>query len=125
MYKYVLVFILIVGICKSTFSQIGLGRFKSNNSDNGLNINYSSPREYEIADIQVQGVEFLDNNALISLSGLRVGDKIKIPGDEISNAIEKLWKQGIIGNVSVNIDKVEGDKVWLIINLTERPRLTK
>ncbi|MEQ8554221.1 MAG: POTRA domain-containing protein [Cyclobacteriaceae bacterium] len=124
MYKYILVFILVVGISKISYGQIGFGRFKSN-TDNGLNINYSSPREYEIADIQVQGVEFLDNNALISLSGLRVGDKIKIPGDEISGAIKKLWKQGIIGNVSISIDKVEGDKVWLVILLMERPRLSK
>lgn len=103
--------------------QIVFGKNKQS-SDNGLSINYSSPREYEIADIQVEGVEFLDNNALISLSGLRVGDKVKIPGDNISTAIEKLWKQGIIGNIEIVANKIEGDKIWLTIKLTERPRLT-
>ena len=48
------------------------------------------------------GIEFLDNNALISLSGLKVGDKIEIPGDDISDAIKKLWKQGIIGNIGIS-----------------------
>lgn len=98
---------------------------KTKNGGGGISINYSSPKEYEIADIEVRGVQFLDNNALISLSGLRVGDKIKVPGDEITTAIKKLWNQGIIGNVSIYASKVEGDKIWLVIELTERPRLTK
>lgn len=88
-------------------------------------INYSSPKEYEIAGIEVQGVEFLDNNALISLSGLKVGDKIKIPGDEISTAITKLWKQGIIGDINIKASKIEGSQIYLTIELTERPRLTR
>lgn len=96
---------------------------KSNNG--GPSINYSSPKEYEIAGIEVQGVEFLDNNALISLSGLKVGDKIKIPGDEISTAITKLWKQGIIGDINIKASKIEGGQIYLMIELTERPRLTR
>ncbi len=122
MQKYLL--ILAVLISYGVDGQIRFGQ-KSSPASDGVAINYSSPREYEIADIRVQGVQFLDNNALISLSGLRVGDKIKIPGDEISAAIKKLWKQGIIGNVSIEAEKIEGDKIWLIITLSERPRLTK
>ena len=117
-----LVFSLVVG--SQLFGQINFGRGNSNQSnDQGLSINYSNPKEYEIADIEVKGVKFLDNNALISISGLKVGDKIKIPGDDISFAIKKLWKQGIIGNVNVFATKVEGDKIWLTIELSERPRL--
>lgn len=120
----VLIIVLFVGF--QALSQIGLNkRYSTATQDQGLSINYSSPKEYEIADIEVKGVEFLDNNALISLSGLRVGDKIKIPGEHISSAIKKLWKQGIIGNVSIYANKVEDGKVWLTIELTERPRLTK
>tara|TARA_Y100000310_G_scaffold322063_1_gene380612 strand:- start:2317 stop:4923 length:2607 start_codon:yes stop_codon:yes gene_type:complete len=107
-------------------SAMGQIRFGKNRlpADSGPAINYASPKEYEIADIEVSGVEFLDNNALISLSGLRVGDKVKIPGDQISTAIDKLWKQGIIGNVSIVATKIEGEKIWLKIELSERPRLT-
>ncbi len=94
-------------------------------TNTGPSINYSSPKEYEIAGIEVQGVEFLDNNALISLSGLKVGDKIKIPGDEISTAITKLWKQGIIGDINIKASKIEGSQIYLTIELTERPRLTR
>lgn len=117
-----LVYFILTWLAISAEAQIVFG--KKNDPQQGLSINYSSPREYEIADIQVKGVQFLDNNALISLSGLKVGDKLKIPGDEISAAIKKLWKQGIIGNVLITADKVEGDKIWLTIELRERPRLT-
>ncbi len=88
-------------------------------------INYGNPRQYEIAAIEVEGNVFLDETALVSLSGLRVGDNIKVPGPEISSAIKKLWKQGIIGNVEVFANKIEGNKIWLTIKLTERPRLSR
>ncbi|WP_420316955.1 BamA/OMP85 family outer membrane protein [Ekhidna sp.] len=122
--KKALIIVLAIFAMEEANSQVVFGR-NQNDQGGGVSINYSSPREYEIADIEVRGVQFLDNNALISLSGLRVGDKIKVPGDEITTAIKKLWNQGIIGNVSIFASKVEGDKIWLVIELTERPRLTK
>ncbi|WP_424962822.1 BamA/OMP85 family outer membrane protein [Ekhidna sp.] len=121
--KKALIIVLAIAAFYEAQSQVVFGRDQGQSG--GVSINYSSPKEYEIADIEVRGVQFLDNNALISLSGLRVGDKIKVPGDEITTAIKKLWNQGIIGNVSIYASKVEGDKIWLVIELTERPRLTK
>jgi outer membrane protein insertion porin family len=117
-------FILLYTIALTSFGQLIYGQ-KRKTSDPGISVNYSSPKEYTVADISVEGVEFLDNNALISLSGLKVGDQIKIPGDEISQAIKKIWKQGIIGNVSIEATKVEGNQIWLKIKLNERPRLSQ
>src|SRR5690606_24199061 len=80
----------------TVYGQVGLGKyFKSDAKPEAEVVDYGSPKEYEIAEIKVQGVEFLDHNALISLTGLKVGDRIKIPGDAISSAIKKLWQQGI------------------------------
>ena len=98
---------------------------RNKSTEKQVSVNYSNPKSYEIADIKVEGVEFLDNNALISLSGLKVGDKIKIPGDEVSTAIKKLWNQGIIGDVKIEVEKIEGDLIYIIIKLSERPRLTR
>ncbi len=124
MMRKIVVILFLFHLVSDASSQIRFGRQNTpTGTDNA--INYSNPQEYEIAEIKVEGVNFLDNNALISLSGLRVGDKIKIPGDEISAAIKKLWKQGIIGSVSINAEKIEAGKIWLIIQLSERPRLTK
>jgi outer membrane protein insertion porin family len=88
-------------------------------------LNYANPQEYTIGGIDVSGLNVLDKNALISLSGLRVGDKVKVPGDKVANAIRKLWKHGLVGDISIDIERIEGDQVFLVINLTERPRLSE
>lgn len=88
-------------------------------------LNYANPKEYEIAEITVSGSKFLDNNALVSITGLKVGDKIRIPGDDISGAIRKLWDQGILGDVQIYASKIEGEKVFLNIYLKERARLSR
>lgn len=106
-----------------SFAQIRYGA-KQPSSDN-ISMSYSNPQVYEIAEIKIEGSEFLDSNALTSISGLKVGDKIKIPGDNISGAIRKLWKQGLIGDIKIYASKVENGKVFLTIELAERPRLSK
>src|SRR6187551_401401 len=105
----------------------GWSQFRRNrNSAAGDNtLNYSKPAEYYIGGIEVTGLNVLDKNAMISLTGLKIGDKIKIPGDGISGAIRKLWKHGLIGDASILIQKIEGTNVFLEIKLAERPRLTE
>ena len=88
------------------------------------NLNYTNPAEYTIAGIEVTGLNILDKSAMVSLTGLKVGDKIKIPGDAISNAIRSLWKHGLVGDVTILVDRIEGQNVYLSLALSERPRLT-
>ena len=71
-------------------------------------LNYANPSEYFIAGIDITGLNVLDKNAMISLTGLKIGDKIKIPGDQIASAIRKLWKHGLVGDVSISVDRIEG-----------------
>jgi len=59
------------------------------------------------------------------LSGLTVGNSITIPGDEIKKAIEKLWEQGLFENIKITATKIQGDVIFLNIDLRERPRLSK
>ncbi|MCX6259025.1 MAG: outer membrane protein assembly factor BamA [Bacteroidia bacterium] len=88
-------------------------------------INYSTPHEYEIGGITVSGIKYLDENVLAQLSGLTVGDKIMVPGDKISKAIEKLWDQGLFSNVKISATKIIENKIFINISLLERPRLSK
>src|SRR5690606_37606095 len=119
---FVLIAVLVLTDVPVVNAQVGLGRYFQGNQ-RSQEIDYANPSDYEIAEIKVEGVEFLDHNALISLSGLKVGDRIKVPGDAISSAIKKLWAQGMIGDIRVDIEKIEDDKVYLIIALTERPQI--
>ncbi len=87
-------------------------------------LNYSSPTEYTIAGIEVIGLNVLDKNAMVSLTGLKIGDKIKIPGTATASAVRKLWKHGLVGDVTISADRIEGANVYITVRLTERPRLT-
>jgi outer membrane protein insertion porin family len=78
---------------------------------------YATPTEYEIAEITVSGSQFYDGNSMINISGLQVGDKIKVPGDMIASAIRKIMDQGILEEVEIYATKTEGTKIWLSIIL--------
>ena len=88
-------------------------------------INHSSrPVTYEIADITVTGVENYEPDNVIRYSGLKPGQRVEIPGDEITAASKRLWRQGMFSNVQILADKIAGNKVWLVINLREQPRIS-
>ncbi len=87
-------------------------------------VNYLYPEEYIIAGISVSGVKYLDSGALIGISGLRIGQKIEIPGEVITAAVKKLIDQGLFSDVTITITRQEEENVWLDIELTERPRLS-
>jgi len=119
------VLILVLGILiYPALGQVRFGNTFSGENDQ-IQINYTNPQQFEIKEIRIIGTEFLDENALISLSGLKVGDKVKIPGEDITNALKKLWAQGIISDVNVEALKAGEGKVSITINLRERPRLSR
>ncbi len=88
-------------------------------------MDYAKAKEYELAGVKVEGTKFLDDRVLITLSGLTIGEKMKVPGEEIAKAIKQLWKQKLFTNVSIETDRIEGEKIYLTIILEERPRLSR
>ncbi len=86
-------------------------------------INYKQPRKFKIASLEISGTQYLDKNIIRSLTGIKVGDQISIPGDEITKCIKNLWKQGLFGDVQIFADKFEGDNVYLTVSILEKPRL--
>jgi outer membrane protein insertion porin family len=82
-------------------------------------------QRYRLGPISVQGAEVTDANVIKLLSGLTAGEEVTVPGDNISDAIKKLWKQGLFEDVQILQDKIVGNDVFLIIKVVERPRLTK
>lgn len=98
--------------------------FLASNLRAQVDINYGNPKEYEIGGIEISGPKHLDKSVLRLLSGLSVGDRVLIPGDDISKAIENLWKQGLFSDISIEAQKTIGDKIFIEFILTERPRLS-
>lgn len=104
-------------------AQVLGGRLFPSSTASSPTFSFADPQEYEIAGIAVTGSQFYDGNSMINISGLQVGDKIKVPGDAIATAIRKIMDQGILDDVEVYVSKTEGTKIWLGIELKERPRL--
>src|SRR5574344_2662398 len=64
-----------------------------------------------------------DEKVLIGLSGLSVGQRISVPGTEISDAMKRLWKNGLFSNVRILASKIVEDKIYLEIDLTQNPKI--
>ena len=82
-----------------------------------------TPKKYEIADIKVEGVKNYEDYVLIGISGLAVGQTITVPGDDITDAVKRYWRHGLFSDVRISADKIEGNKIWIRIELTQRPRI--
>lgn len=89
-------------------------------------ISYSgTPRRYLITNIEVTGDLNNDPKILANLSGLRVGQEITVPGDDITKAIKKYWDYGLFSDVKILAKRMEGREIDLEIQLQERPRLSE
>jgi len=88
--------------------------------------NSKTPKEYTIAGITVGGTRAFDQNLIISISGIAVGDKVQIPGTDVfAKAIAKLWKQSLISNIEISFTKLEDRNLYIHFEITERPRLAE
>ena len=85
----------------------------------------TTPKTYEIGGISYEGADNFDTRVVQLVAGLQVGDKVKLPGDKISGAIENLWKQGMFEDVQIRVTRIQGNIAFLKIVLKERPRLDK
>ncbi|MFM7104254.1 MAG: POTRA domain-containing protein, partial [Flavobacteriales bacterium] len=91
----------------------------------GNSVDYNAPSEYRIAGLTVTGVKHTDPQAVKLFSGLMEGDLIMIPGDKITDAIRRLWKQKLFTDVGIYAAEFRGNDVYLVIDLKESPRITR
>ncbi|MCB0694963.1 MAG: outer membrane protein assembly factor BamA, partial [Saprospiraceae bacterium] len=83
------------------------------------------PKELEVGGLRITGASNTDANALLAVSGLRVGGKINLPGDDISRALKALWKLKLFTDVQIIEEKRIGDVIFLEIVVAERPRFAR
>ena len=70
------------------------------------------------------GVPNYEDYVLIGFSGLAVGQEITVPGDDITNAVRRFWRQGLFSDVSISVEKTYKNEIWLNIALKQRPRIS-
>lgn len=90
-------------------------------------VNHTSQvgRKYTIQGIEVTGCDNYEDYVLIGYSGLSIGQQITIPGNEVTSAIKRFWRQGLFSDVSITLEKVKGDDCWIKIALKQRPRIAE
>lgn len=82
-----------------------------------------SPKRYRLGTIKVSGNYHFNELTIFTYAGLQKGQVINLPGEEISDAIKKLWKTGYFSDINVYQASLEGDVLNLEIYLNELPRL--
>ena len=105
--KSIILFILIIG----TFS---FGQTES----------FVKGKTYELDSLTVSGIKTFNEQTVISYSGLRKGQKIKVPGEEVSSVINKLWGLELFSDINIFVTNVENNKISLDIEIEELPTLT-
>ncbi|MEZ4786427.1 MAG: outer membrane protein assembly factor BamA [Flavobacterium haoranii] len=109
MKKYTfLITVLVLSFINNAFSQ---------------DIKFENGKFYTLADISVTGKVDYNEQTVVTFTGLEKGQKILIPGEEISGAIKKLWKLGLFSDVNFYVNKIEGDSIYIELNLNELPKL--
>lgn len=83
-----------------------------------------SGREYILGDVTVTGKINYNEQTVVTFAGLEKGQKIIVPGEDISNAIKKLWKLGLFSDVNFYVNEIKGDSIYLELNINELPKLS-
>lgn len=78
----------------------------------------------EIGGIRFTGNQYSEPAALLAVAGLRVGDRIQVPGPETARALLNLLRLGLFSNVEIVQEKTVGGVVFLEITVEEQPRLS-
>jgi outer membrane protein insertion porin family len=81
-------------------------------------------KSYVIDSLKVSGLKSFNAQTVISYSGLRKGQSVNLPGEEISGIVNKLWGLELFSDINIFVTKVNGNKIDLEIEIEELPTLT-
>lgn len=123
--------LFVISFC---FISTGFGQIISTNNDTisdgpisigGVDVDFLRPQTYELGPIRVEGADNFDHNAIKLLAGLRQGQQITIPGEQISKAINNLWNEGLFSDVEIIAEKEVAGVLYLVIRIAPRPKLSR
>jgi len=86
---------------------------------------FDQGRQYILGDIKVIGKISYNEQTVVTFAGLQKGQKITVPGEEISGAIKKLWKLGLFNEIDTYINRVQGDSIFIDMHISELPKLSE
>ena len=87
-------------------------------------LSYEDGKNYILGGLEVSGLESYNEQTVKTYTGLRVGQPITLPGEQISAVINKLWGLELFSAIDFYITDINGNEVFLELNIIERPTLT-
>lgn len=111
-------------ISTATFAQIS----NSNRLQKSIpadSLSYLNPKDYIIGGVSVAGTKYLDKDVLLQIAKISKGDRINLPGEASANVLKNMWSQGLFDDVQLNIIRINLDTIYLEIQVSERPRLSR
>ena len=97
------------------------GLKQANAQDNA----YDKGKFYELGEITVTGVKSFSPQTVVAYAGLKKGQRIQIPGEEISATINKLWKLELFSDIEFFITNIDGEVADLELYIQELPTLSE
>ena len=80
---------------------------------------------YTIDSIEVKGLKSFNSKTVISYSGLRRGQRLRLPGDVVSSVINKLWNLDLFSDINFYATNVTESSITLEIEIEELPTLNE
>jgi len=85
---------------------------------------YDNGKKYILGGVEVTGLQSYNEQTVITYTGLRVGQPITVPGDQISSVINKLWGLELFSAIDFYINNIDGEQIFLELAIKERPTLS-
>ena len=82
-------------------------------------------QKYLIDSIEVIGLKSFNPQTVISYSGLRKGQTIQFPGDQVSSVINKLWNLDLFSDINFYAKNITEKSITLQIEIEELPTLNE
>ena len=86
---------------------------------------YVKGNEYVLKEVSVSGLKNFNEQTVITYTGLKEGQKIRIPGEEISAIISKLWKLDLFSDINFYLTNIENGEASIQIDILELPTLSE
>ena len=88
------------------------------------NITYGNEEKYVLGGLRVDDVAGFENELLVSISGLSIGQEYEIPGADMTDVLRRYWSQKLFSDVSIEADSIVGNRIYLHIVLKAQPRIS-
>ena len=75
-------------------------------SSSKIEVDYNNPKTYIVGGVDVEGNEHFAPQQILQITGLQKGMEVKVPSEELSSIVNRLWMQRFFEDVAVVVDSL-------------------